>query len=92
MDKGVRRLLAVPPAKWDEQWEAGGEHRVRSFARIAVNARFWAVFLARLAAYFEARSVDGYTHEHAVKRQNMVADRVRKALGYAYPKADRLVF
>jgi hypothetical protein len=44
--------------------------------------------MIRLAEYIEARDYFGKDHEKAVKKQNSVAARVRKAIGFSYPKQD----
>ena len=45
--------------------------------------------LIRFGKYFMVRGMMG-GHKQAVKRQNGVIAKVRRAMGYAYPKDDRV--
>jgi len=46
------------------------------------------ILLARFRAYFDARFHSGCTHAEAVKDANKLVTKVRRALGYTYPKDD----
>jgi len=46
-----------------------------------------AVWLIRASAYLESR-VEMQGHDSAVKAQNKVAAKVRRAMGYTYPRND----
>ncbi len=47
-----------------------------------------AIRLIRMSVYLEARAFFDEDHTHAVKAQNKVAEKVRKALGFSYSKQD----
>lgn len=82
------RLLKLPMVKWASEFleisptNGDAVHATcRELDNIAVRA-------ARAASYFGAR-MRGEKHEHAVREQNRVAVKVRRALGYTY--ADDLI-
>jgi hypothetical protein len=54
---------------------------------LADTAESFAVWLIRASVYLEARHAM-MGHDEAVKAQNRVAAKVRKALGFSYPKQD----
>lgn len=48
---------------------------------------YYAIRLLRISSYLEARQ-DMVGHNQAVKLSNKTAEKVRRALGYTYPKQD----
>lgn len=79
-------LFAYPPSLWDEIIGANsgqGEHN----PYIMANCNGLAERLVRLGEYTETRLNLG-GHEQAVGNQNRRATKVRKAMGYSYPKQD----
>lgn len=48
----------------------------------------YAVHLTRMAAYLSGRIWFGMNHKEAVRRQNSRAAKVRRAIGYTFPKLD----
>lgn len=54
---------------------------------LARDLEFQAVKLLRLSEYIGARG-EGQDHSEAVKEQNRTITKIRKALGYTYPKDD----
>jgi len=55
---------------------------------LAKAAEDYAIWLLRAASYIDSRVYDMQGHDRAVKEQNKTAYKVRKALGYSYPKQD----
>lgn len=77
-----------PMVQWDMLWdEMLSEGSYHSAERWLVDA---CVLYARAWAYLSCRSNTG-SHADAVKAQNRTAARVRKALGFTYPK-DEVTF
>ena len=76
------RLLKVPPVKWDEEFQKLDHACVGEISRQLCGT---VVYLTRTALYFESRYL-GRDHKAAVKASNEGVARVRKALGYTYPK------
>lgn len=56
--------------------------------QIADRLEGYAIHLLRIAVYIDARAYFVMSHERAVDRSNGLAAKVRKALGYSYPKQD----
>lgn len=77
-------MSAFPPAAWDEIIGGCGAQVQDT---IEGHADGLAVYFARMSAYTSARMLD-QGHSTAVRKQNATANKVRKALGYSYPKAD----
>ena len=79
-------LAMVDWPTWVDHVLPFGERAERcgSVAREAARAAERAI---RLMAYLEARSINE-SHQQAVSAQNKAATKVRRAIGYSYPKQD----
>lgn len=87
VDALVTELMALPPVKW----EAFVDTHPVDWVEIhhAIERRI--VYLARLDGYIGARGGDGQGdggHVMAVKDSNYMAGKIRKALGYTFPRDD----
>lgn len=80
----VIEFLLAPPTEWEELWEGMTPYQQ---ARLADQLDGYCVWAARAASYAETMR-NGGEHADAVKAQNKTAAKVRKALGFTYPKQD----
>lgn len=81
----VHDLALVDLEQWAEQWRTADLAEIERFLDGVV------VHLARKAAYLSARAGGGcgnQGHQTGVRWQNQRAARIRKAIGYTYPKDD----
>jgi hypothetical protein len=86
--KRAKQILARPMVEWeasaDKMTTAERGEVARALNTMAERA-------ARAASYFEERYGYGcgdQGHSRAVKKQNKLAERIRKALGFTYAKQD----
>lgn len=82
------RAWAVPSAPPLVELDNCGPMPVAEAQQLVRMLEANAVEAARRAAYIEARCVDRRSHADAVKAQNRLATKVRRALGFTYPKQD----
>lgn len=64
------------------------DHDRTMLQAVADRVESYAIQLLRLSSYLDGRCYWQEDHNRAVKRQNRIAQRVRKALGYSYPQND----
>ena len=77
-------VLRAPMVEWSEAIDARNHDQLRTLEHESTGL---AVQAARLAAYTAARN-EGRTHAQAVKRQNTIAAKLRRALGFYNGRAD----
>ena len=85
--KGLK-ILEAAPIEWPELVKALPSSEMLELSRWLDSVSEGA---ARLSAYVEARGGSGCGdsgHDRAVKAQNRRAAKVRRALGYTFPKLD----
>ena len=83
-DEAIRAIQEVAPVDWELYFEHSPLPDIKEVAqaleRISERA-------ARLAAYLNERAYDG-NHHQAVRAQNSMGTKVRRVLGFTYPKQD----
>ena len=80
----VVAMLALPPVKWAEHCESlSGDDLYNLEVDLCRNI----ATMARLRGYVDAR-VCGGDHRSGVYSSNLFASKVRKLLGFSYPKDD----
>lgn len=81
-------LLTLPPKQWEEFVNTMTEDE-RQNAQRGIDALMQGG--ARLSGYLDVRGATGNGdggHTRGVAKSNKMAEKVRKALGYTYPKSD----
>lgn len=84
----MARILQAPMIEWEG---IASEMSAEDRGEVARKLNAQAEYLVRVASYFEERYGYGcgdQGHAAAVKAQNRVATRVRRALGFSIPKQD----
>jgi hypothetical protein len=76
--------LALPPVGFEQAASTTDEGELQT---IVEQLDKLAVHATRVSRYMDARTM-GRGHESAVKDSNRTVEKVRKALGYTYPKLD----
>jgi hypothetical protein len=76
----------IPPAEWDEVLAAMSP---RDRNDMSDELSSFMIHAGRLKGYIEGRYMySERPHDFAVKASNKLAERIRKVLGYVYPKDD----
>jgi cytidylate kinase len=86
--KRAKQIMARPMVEWEA---AADRMNARERAEIADALNQITQRAARAASYFEERYGYGCSdrgHAEAVKAQNKLVAKIRKALGFSYPKQD----
>lgn len=83
VDKTLRKLMTAPPVKW-----AGIMGKLSSSDRLTLSRALShdAQRLAFLSEYAETFYDGPDGHDYAVNKARRLTARVRRALGYTYPK------
>lgn len=82
--KVLKEMLDGPMVNWSQQIATLDTKEMCNIEDQAWDA---IVRMARIATYVEFRA-GGYTHTRAVKEQNKMATKVRRVIGFSYPKDD----
>lgn len=84
----IARLLKLPPAKWEA---AADRMATRDRSEIVRELDALLDKAARLRGYFDERHGYGcgdQGHKSAVKECNRLGAKIRRTLGYSYPRQD----